>query len=49
MTDQDRQRRHLQAALRPNDRPQRTLDLLFNIDADGHEYPSDLLEISADN
>ncbi|WP_280273412.1 hypothetical protein [Nocardia wallacei] len=49
MSDGDRKRRRIQAALRPTGKPQQPLDLLFNIDTDGHEYPSDLLDLAADD
>lgn len=46
MTEQDRKRRRIRAALRTDDQPQQPLGLLFNIDDDGHEYPADLLDLT---
>jgi hypothetical protein len=40
-----RQRRKLAAAV--NAPTEGTLDLLFNIDADGHDYGLDLLDLAA--
>jgi len=48
VTDLDRKRRHLRAALRTTKRPQQPLGLLFNIDDEGHEYERDLLDMADD-